>query len=293
MKTHPIGRQGTGILVGALLLLTAIAGRAEEEEALHFRAHALQQLPSADLLAAFTTLVGDTGKVIYTPGSLRLLVNATDAGHAQVESLIHELGLDRPPRNVRIDVSTRRAIQNQTSGGGVVINGGVVIDPSGPQFSGKATGGLMHRSTDSNQLATQTIVTSEGHSASIFVGEEAARVTWMLDWGHRHGLIEQDVTMERVGAHLTVTPRVSVDGQLITVRLMPQLSAFVNGDPWRINFTEVATEVTVQNGASIQIGGLAQRGDAFTQFLTAGGKTAGSDVMDMTLTPTLVSPAGR
>lgn len=273
------------------MLLCVVAAGADEK-ALRFRAHGLQQLPPADLLEAIGALIGEDGKVIHTPGSMRLLIQTTDAGHARIRSLIHELGLDRPPRNVRIDVTTRRNLQNRTSGGGVVINGVVVLDPSGPAFKGKATGGLVNRSTQGHQQAVQTIVTTEGRSASIFSGEEAARVTWLIDWGRRHGLIEQHVTMERVGAHLTVTPRVSADGQHITVRLTPQLSAFVDGNPWRVSFTEVATEVTVQNGATIQIGGLARDGSDFKRFLTAGGQSTGSDVMEMTLTPTLVSPGG-
>ena len=77
---------------------------------------------------------------------------------------------------------------------------------------------------------------------------------------------------------------------MIHVRLTPEISARQNGNLHRIQYASAATEVTVQNGQTVNIGGLKKDEDFYSRFLLGFLKGRESRNLDIFLTPEILVP---
>jgi type II secretory pathway component GspD/PulD (secretin) len=268
-----------------LLFLAVVSGLTAAERT--FKAYPLVRPPSEETLQAFKDLVGDRGNVIYDRSGLRLFVSAEPAAHSNLVAFIGDV--DRVGRNVRIEVTMRETAKSRASGIGLGGAGGLVVSGGNATVVGSVALNAHNTSTRTSGMTQQTLVTMEGGSASLTVGEDVPFYEqWLVQWGYNYGYWQQQVTVQRVGASLVIEPLVSADGKLVTVKLVPTLSALVDGQPQRIKLTQVATEVTVANGGTITLGGLNEHRDFYNRFLVGvdvGGQTR---TLDIKMTPTVM-----
>lgn len=214
-----------------------------------------------------------------------LVVRGTAEQHGIVQQMLRDL--DAPPKNIQINVAFG------TSGGsvnreiGIRPKGPIVIDRDG--IHGSLQGTLIDQSTTTRENTTQMLVAADGRSASIRVGERVPYVSWLTQYGYRHGYVrEVGIEWRDVGSFLSMEPTIVAPG-IIRVRLTPELSGRLeNGDRQSIQFTHLATEVTVRDGQTISIGGFSKDEDFSSKFLIGRGRSGESSVTDITLTPRIL-----
>ena len=244
-----------------------------------FETYPLHNHNPTGIIEPVKALVGEKGRVIYYKPQNELIVSTTTQIHARVKSLLEHLGarpgIDAKAVNIRIDVDFIQSSEKRAYGGRLDGSGHVERTRKGQNKAHfKFNPSIRGETSSSISNARQTLVVANGKSARLSVGEQAPYYEWLMDFGVRHGLIEQKFHMREVGASLVVEPEIIGDGSLIRVRLVPEMSGLVNGRVNRIQFRKVATEVVVRNGGSINIGGFSSD-DEFSRRFLAGAEGGG------------------
>jgi hypothetical protein len=216
----------------------------------------------------------------------KLVIRGVAAQHEVIEQVIRDL--DTAPKNIQINVdfgsrgsSSRRDIGLRPRGPVMIRNGHV---------TGSFEGRFGSRSTTTTENTTQMLVAMDGRSATLRVGERVPYVSWLVEYGYRHGYVtEVGIEWREVGSFLTIKPEIVSPG-LIRVRLIPELSGQLqDGTRQTIQFTHLATEVTVADGQTISIGGFSEDTDFSSRFLIGsapGGKSVNTTI---TLTPRILN----
>ena len=232
-------------------------------------------------------VIGPDGRVIFDAAGNRLLVWATPAQHAQLAPIVRELNV--PPRNVRIDVEFKTRTRNQDRSASVGAGGSV--------SAGGADLGVSARVRDDasrgHSVTRQTLVVTSGRQASLFVGETVPELDWLMAYAVRGGYVSGPLAWQKVGSCLVVEPVVIGDGPSVRVRVTPELSGTVDGRPSRIRFASAGTEVVVNDGVAISLGGLDQNSDVLSRFLIGAAKSGSRYALEITLTPHIDGRAGR
>ena len=215
----------------------------------------------------------------------KLLVRGTAEQHGIVRQILRDL--DAPPKNIQVNV------QFATSGGS--HNREIGIRPDGPivihngKVHGSFDNSFTSQSTTTRENTTQMLVAADGRSASIRVGERVPYVTWLTEYGGRHGYVRDiEIEWRDVGSFLRMEPTIVAPG-LIRVRLTPELSGRLeNGEHQSIEFTHLVTEVTVADGQTISIGGFSKDKEFSSKFLIGRGSAGNATVTGITLTPRIL-----
>ncbi len=273
-------------LLALVLLLPTTAAPIPE-----FRAYDVGFADPSNSVAAVSAMLGADGRVFYDASTRRLMVLAPSNRLDQVGALMAQLNV--VPRNVRIEVRYRG--QGQDAERGVSVSGHGKVTVGNQPTRSKVT--IRPQITDStatfNTTTVQQILVASGRQASIFVGETVPYLEWIMDYGMRCGLFAQQVAWQQVGATLAVEPVVIGDGPLIRVRLTPELSGMVNGNPCRTRFTSVATEVVVSDGVPFGLGRLNENKDFYSHFLVGISHTGERQSLDIELTAHIVPASGE
>ena len=238
-----------------------------------------------EVAAVIPMMMPSTNGLVVQTVDKTLVVRGTPEQHEIIRQMLRDL--DAPPKNIQVNVKFG------TSGGsydreiGIRPRGPIVIDRDG--IHGSLQGSLIDQSTTTRENTTQMLVAADGRSASIRVGERVPYVTWLTEYGYRHGYVRNvEVEWRDVGSFLVMEPTIVAPG-LIRVRLTPELSGRLeNGDRQSIQFTHLATEVTVRDGQTISIGGFSKDEDFSSKFLIGRGSSGESSVTDITLTPRIL-----
>jgi hypothetical protein len=102
-------------------------------------------------------------------------------------------------------------------------------------------------------------------------------VQFYRDYATGAGYVTRGFAFEDVGTSLKVHADVLPD-QRIHLRLVPTVSYFSAGGPGAIEFTDAATELVVENGKPVEIGGGTTRTEEITRrILGRGSRTAESE----------------
>lgn len=216
----------------------------------------------------------------------KLAVRGMEEQHAIVEQMLREL--DKPPKNIQINVQFNRSGQSSSREAGIRQSGLVVVRDG--EVHGSFEGRFSDQSTTSSENVTQMLVTMDGHSATLQVGERVPYLAWLMEYGSRHGYIrEVQIEWLNVGSFLSVQPEIIGDGPMIRIRLIPTLSGrLTDGTEQTIQFTEVATEVIARDGQTVSIGGLTKDEDFSSKFLVGHSGGGESSITDITLTPRIL-----
>ncbi|HUG53352.1 MAG TPA: hypothetical protein VMR21_07120 [Vicinamibacteria bacterium] len=235
-------------------------------------------------------LLSPEGRVYPDPAQHRLVVSDRPDVHARVAAALRTLSV--PPRNVRIEVTTRLERTGRERGfevGGTIGGGrrgaGVSVGrrppPSGVGVSGRDT----RSSTDIH--ARQQLLVLSGGKASLVVAEQVPYSEWLFDWGLGRGLWAQSVRWQEVGTSLVVEPRVLGDGTIL-VRLTPRVDYWLDGATRAVEVNELSTEVVVREGEEITLGGVPFRDEEFRERFLLGVDQSGQTAsVAMTLRATV------
>lgn len=270
----------------ALCLLLCLGALATAGTNLVFRVHPLMFAdpePAADLARQ---IVSPAGKVTLDTAHGRLLVMATEDQHRQITDLIRQISVQPP--NVQIQVRIRDAGSDASRGIGVTSAHGGVIVGNSVRGGGEIRGFLGDQTTLSSRDSVQLLTVSSGKRAWINVCEETPYVEWFLDYGVRFGYLQAGIAWRQVGARLAVEPRVIGDGQMLQVKLIPELSYFVDNKLMTTAFINAATEVTVANGAEFHVGSTDQNREFMNRFLIGSDRTRQQRAVDIVLKATIL-----
>lgn len=207
-----------------------------------------------------------------------VVVNDYPANLLQIESYIAQV--DLPPRQVLIEANILQVDLQDDCRSGVDFTAlsrfsgnqikfrpvGMANDSASPAFflevTGTALNGLVEllkSTTDAKTLASPKLLALNGQLAHIQIGEQL---------GYRVTTTTQTSSLESVqfldvGVVLTVTPRITRDGRVL-MRIKPKVSTGdvspETGLPAE-KTTEVETDVIVESGRGVVIGGLIQERD--------------------------------
>jgi len=273
----------------AVWMLSAVMAFGQPGEEKVFEVHPLDFSDVFATEQAVETLVGDEGNVILDAPNHRLLVYTTPLLHKRIAALLEKVSL--PSKNVRIDVVFAQAGTERDSRAAIHGQGDVIIHPDGVDGRIVLQPELKHEVTETSGHTTQSLLIASGREGHLLVGEQIPYQEWLIDYGRRWGYVEGHLAWQNVGAKLVVQPTVLSDGKHIRVRLTPELSGLVDGQPYHTQFAKVATEVVVADGESFRIGGLAKDNEFYSRFLVGGARGNSQQNMDITLTPRVVLPS--
>lgn len=264
------------------LLISTLSLSAEETSLQTYKVHYADPAEIAEIIPLMTP--STNGLAVETVDKT-LVVRGTDEQHEIVRQMLRDL--DAPPKNIQINVDFETSGDSRNREFGVRLEGPLVIRNG--DVHGSLAGRFSNQSTTTRENTTQMLVSSDGRSASLRVGESVPYVSWLTEYGYRHGYV-RDVQVEwrDVGSFLAMEPTIIAPG-IIRVRLTPELSGRLkDGTRETIQFTHLATEVVVGDGQTISIGGFSKDEDFSSKFLVGRGARGESSVTGITLTPRIL-----
>lgn len=268
----------------AVLLLTATVYAQEAAQLKVYTVHYTDPAAAAEIIRL---MMPSTNGLSIQAVDRKLAVRGTAEQHTAVETMLREL--DKPPKNVQINVEFDRRESSSDREAGIRPEGPVVIRDG--EVHGSFEGRFSSRSTTASENVTQMLVAMDGRSASLRVGETVPYLAWLTEYGCRHGYIrETHIEWRDVGSFLAVEPEIIGDGPMIRIRLIPELSGrLTDGTPQTIRFTEVATEIIARDGQPVSIGGFSKDQDFYSRFLIGRSGSGESSVTEITLTPRILN----
>lgn len=264
------------------LLLVALCAIGEE---VTLKTYPVNFADPEEIAVIAPAMMGSTNGLVIQAVERKLVVRGTAEQHAVVQQMIRDL--DTPPKNIQINVNFDSSGSSSRSEFGVRPRGPIIIRNG--EVHGSLEGRFGSRSTTRTENTTQMLVAMDGRSATLRVGERVPYLSWLMEYGHRYGYIrEVGIEWRDVGSFLAVEPTIVGPG-LIRVRVIPELSGRrKDGRRQKIKFTHLATEVTVANGQTVQIGGFLKDEDFSSKFLIRGGSGSSSRTTTITLTPRIL-----
>ena len=234
---------------------------------------------------ALNALAGPGGRVILDRANNRVLFVAPAEQQKQAADLMERMNV--PPRNVRINVQFLGAGTGREAGGS--LGGGVIVQdgPGGTKADVRLEPEAHWRTTTTTDNMTQTLLVASGRSANLRIGHSVPYIAWFRQYGVRCGYwqSESQLQWQEVGSFLAVEPTIIGDGPSVRIRLTPTLSGRVDGKPYEVKFTQVASEVTVNSGQTIQLGGFVQNQEFYSKFLIGVDSRGTQGRTDILLTP--------
>ena len=265
-----------------LLSLPALAAAASSAP-ISFEVYPIGFSDGAAMEQMAKAMVGADGTVTLDAQNRRLLVLATPEQHKQIAALVSKTAVS--PKNVRIEVTfSGGEIENER---GAAADGqvGVGREDGVTHVKWKVRPQVVDRSVDISTDTRQQLLVASGREGKLSIGQSAPYQTWLVDYGVTHGFIQRQLAWRDVGSFLAVEPTVIGDGPLIRVRVTPELIGTVNGSPCETRFASVATEVTVNDGETVTLGGDEKNSEFYSRFLIGVSRSGSSRHLNITLTP--------
>jgi type II secretory pathway component GspD/PulD (secretin) len=279
---------GAGLFLAAPLLAGALALTTAGPVQSEVRTYPVG-LTDLDVAARVVQpLLSPGGVVVQDRRNNRLIVSDRPEAHARVAAALR--GLDQTARNVRIVVTHEaERLDNRTAAeasagaqaGGVY--GGVGRQPPRRGVDVRAEAS---RTRTTSQTREELLVLS-GSKASIQVAEQIPYADWFWSWGAPLGLWSSSVQWRDVGTSLVVEPMALGDGRL-RIRLTPAFSYFLDRDRQVTEIQQLATEVVVREGETIEVGGVPMADRQFLErFLVGFDRSGTTQRMRITLKATV------
>jgi len=268
-----------------LFIWTACALCTFSDEPITLQTYPVDFADPEEIAAVAPLMMPSTNDLSVGVVERKLVVRGTAEQHAVIKQMIRDL--DSPPKNIQINVNFDTAGSIRQSEFGVRPRGPITI--SDGHVSGSLAGRLGSRRTTRTENTTQMLVAMDGRSATLRVGERVPYLSWLVEYGYRHGYILQtEVEWRDVGSFLAVEPTIVAPG-IIRVRVIPELSGRLkDGTRREIQFTHLATEVTVADGQPVQIGGFSEDEGFSSKFMIGRGSGGESRNTVITLTPKIL-----
>jgi hypothetical protein len=194
-----------------------------------------------------------------------------------IGSLLAEMA--KPQPNVRIELSFQEFSGGQS--GGIQVNGNVggrdvrVGNSPIPRNGIVVNGGSTRVTSTTN--SGQFLLVQGGQTASIEVAKQVPFADYFYGYVSNLGIAVPAIRWESVGTRMAVRP--DVQGDLIRVEIVPELTTLSGGQYGVLTLKQLATVVTVANGVPVQIGGFKDAAAEFNLnfFSGAGGARRGGN----------------
>ncbi|GEM_PF-1634782 len=258
-------------------------------------------------------MLSKDGILTYEEKRGSILVGDTPEVIAKIMKVLEDI--DPEAANIRIDIDFMNTGSGASGGVNVEVGYGKGIKPNqviivdGKVVKPKSIDIKASNNSDTNiRNNSQFITTKSGYPASLFVGKTIADPSWLYNYklfaptvvvGGGSTIIIPNTpgfVMRDVGSKLMVLPRLRDDG-LIDVEIYPEVS-YIDGKGAKksVRVESIVTQLTVQEGQRISIGGAVSSQKEFyknlfgPQFLSIDNKT---NVLDMYLKATVLKPAAK
>jgi hypothetical protein len=270
-------------------LLYAIPALSQEPTV--FKTYPLSNPETNAIIEVVKALVGDKVQIFYYKPNNELIISATSNQHIQITKLLKEINI--PPPNIRIEVIFNQPGRETDFGAGLNENGPPKVVRKGSSYQVEINPYVRNQTTSTIDNSSQSLLVKSGKEARIFMGHEVPFYTWLIDFGLQWNyinLIEQKFEMKQVGSALIVQPQVIGRGPMISLTLVPELSGLVDGKPHKIQYTRVATELTVRDGEQVTIGSFGKNTDFYNKFLVGVDKRGSHRSVQIRLTAHILKP---
>jgi len=173
-----------------------------------------------------------------------------------------------PPGHVKVTVEFRQA--GQSAQGGISVQGtgpdGTIIqvDPKG--VTGSARVQIQESQRTVRRSVGSFLIVQDGGEARLTVAEQVPEVVWFQQYALRHNYITAAVVFRQVGTVLAVRPTI-LPNKRIRLKVTPQISYRSDQGDGTVELVEASTEVVVQSGQPVIIGGSEQSAEVTRQFL--------------------------
>lgn len=278
------------LLTYALLGWGSLGFVAMAQDGRVMQAYPLYTRDAAALISMVEAVSGTDGRVIYDKPNGRLLVLATADAQVDVADVIRQLNV--PPVNVRIEVAVEESKQEQLVAMGVEGGADVVIVEDTVNVDASVRPYAQRRSDRHGRTTRQTLLLQSGGEATLHIGEEVPNADWLVQYGINQGYMMRALELREVGAILRVQARVIGEGPLISLKLTPEITGLADGGKETIQFTRLSTDITVQDGQTVDIGGLTENSEFYSRFLVGMDRNGKRRSLAITVTPRIERPAG-
>jgi type II secretory pathway component GspD/PulD (secretin) len=282
----------TWVQTNGIVRVTSIAGAKNlppDVQGRRLEVFPLDYASGTDMEKAIKGLLSPVGQVTLSSGSPTdsrkpkdtLVVEDLPASLERIANYIRQM--DRPPRQVLIEAQVLEVVLSDEQKHGVnfkhlfsIAGNGVELELTGmadpkasPAFFARLGGGNLEalleclKSTQNTRtMASPRVLVMDGQEAKIQIGEQLGyRVTTTTETSTM-----QNVKMLEVGVILMVTPHVARDGR-VWMKIKPKVSTGrINPDTElpEEKTSELESQVLLENGQGIIIGGLIQETDSTT-----------------------------
>ena len=173
-----------------------------------------------------------------------------------------------PPGHVKVTVEFRQAGQSAQGGASVQGTGpgGTIIrvDPKG--VTGSARVQVQESQRTVRRSVGSFLIVQDGGEARLTVAEQVPEVVWFQQYALRHNYITAAVVFRQVGTFLAVRPTI-LPNKRIRLKVTPQISYRSDQGDGMVELVEASTEVVVQSGQPVMIGGTEGSAEVMRQFL--------------------------
>lgn len=220
-----------------------------------------------DVLGEF---LSEDGRLSYVASRHALVVIDYPSNIRTLRMVLSKI--DGPPVNIRVSVMFGEASDREQDGLGVTWGGLTVTRTKGGKTvtRGSANVTAENSRTAVTSQSTQFIITRNNRPARIWAGETVLEPVWIYEYGLRHGWWHKELVEQNFGASLWVLPRL-IGENSVQVEVYPRITA--RGDTrLSVDARELSTEVVIQNGQVVSLGGLDQETQTFYRHLIGTGR---------------------
>ena len=189
-----------------------------------------------------------------------------------VEAIVEESAKPRPRVRIEVNLGESQTDMRQTAQATVRTRGRVdgkdIVVQTGPLSRDGVRIDLKDHRTDKDLLINQFLMVQSGSSATIQVGRAVPFVDFFYRYALEQELVASNVRWQNIGSQLRIRP--FVHGRLITVEVIPEITAVEDLRRNIISFRKLATVVTVADGQTVQIGGFKKADADFNRNFFSG-----------------------
>ena len=282
MMTFFIKRLYAGLVL-SLLYTTGLHAESPAPPPARFEIYGIGTMDLDTAMEAVKGFVGTEGQVTPDRVNQRLLVVTTPERHAQIAEMMKQLAV--PARNVRIEVFFDGQSSSDEYEASLGASGEIIHSPEGLGGTITVRPKIINQSTTRSSSDRQILLVGSGREGFLRIGESVPYLQWLTSYAWPGGVGAPQLAWQEVGSFLVVQPTIVGDGPLVRVKLIPELRGLVNGHAEHARFAAVSTEVVVQDGQSIDLGGLGQHADFYNRFLVGVSKGGESRTLNIRLVP--------
>ncbi len=235
-------------------------------------------------------LVSPEGKLVEDRPGNRLIV--LDYPEKQAELRIALKTVGTPQYNVRIEVTfdDNGEIRSDAIGvqGGFRV--GHIQAPSELPHASETHVEINRLEESRAAIVHQELLVMSGSRGRLRVGTDVPYADWFWNYGTQLGLWSGALRWKELGAQMAVEPYVL--GQRIRLRLTPEFSYMLDGESMTTSVEKLMTELWVQNGEEVDLGGIsASDREFFSRFLVGYNRLGEKHSLRIKVKPT-IEPIG-